>query len=196
MELEHIVSGLSYLGIFIMMLSNGIFSFPSSQVLYVVVGYFVSTGFLSFPLALLAGTVGNTIGNIALYEFAREHGEKAALKFLPNADTHIKTAEHYFKKRGLFFLFISKLLPALKVFTPIFGGIAKAPRIPYAALMFIGSGLWAAAFVYLGMLFGKNTDVFKTYSGPLLLIAILVLLFFIVNYKRTHEERTKTHHSA
>lgn len=190
MQLEQIIGGLSYLGIFILMLSNGIFSFPSSQVLYVIVGYFIGTGALSLPSALLAGALGNTIGNIALYEFTREHGPSAATRFLPNADKHIESVEKYFKGKGLVFLFLSKLLPALKVFTPIFAGIAKAPRLPYALLMMLGSTLWALCFIYLGMVFGKNTDIFKTYSAPLLLVAFLVLVFFYMNYKRTHNHKS------
>jgi membrane protein DedA with SNARE-associated domain len=138
MALEQIISGLSYMGIFILMFSNGIFSFPSSQVLYIIVGYFVGVGTLALPTALVVGAIGNTIGNIALYEFAREHGMNAALKFLPMKPHHVAKTERFFEKKGLGFLFIAKLLPTLKVFVPIFGGIGKAPRIPCSSPQWSG----------------------------------------------------------
>jgi membrane protein DedA with SNARE-associated domain len=188
MALEQIISGLSYMGIFILMFSNGIFSFPSSQVLYIIVGYFVGVGTLALPTALVVGAIGNTIGNIALYEFAREHGMNAALKFLPMKPHHVAKTERFFEKKGLGFLFIAKLLPTLKVFVPIFGGIGKAPRIPYAALMFLASMVWAFIFIEIGMFFGKNTDIWKPYSGALAVISILVVFFLWRSYKNTEEK--------
>ncbi|HXK37852.1 MAG TPA: DedA family protein [Candidatus Paceibacterota bacterium] len=188
MALEQIISGLSYMGIFILMFSNGIFSFPSSQVLYIIVGYFVGVGTLALPTAIVAGAIGNTIGNIALYEFAREHGMNAALKFLPMKPHHVAKTERFFAKKGLGFLFIAKMLPTLKVFVPIFGGIGKAPRIPYAALMFLASTVWAFIFIEIGMFFGKNTDVWKPYSGALAVISILVVFFLWRSYKNTEEK--------
>ncbi len=185
MEIEQIISALSYLGVFILMFSNGIFSFPSSQVLYIVVGYFVGTGMLSLPTAIVVGAIGNTIGNIALYEIAREHGMNAALKFLPMKPHHVAKTERFFEKKGLGFLFIAKLLPTLKVFVPIFGGIGKAPRIAYASLMFLASLIWAFIFVEIGMFFGKNTEIWKPYTGALALISIVVVFFLWRSYKRT-----------
>lgn len=185
MQLEQIISGLSYMGILILMFSNGIFSFPSSQVLYIIVGYFVGTGVLSLPLAIVVGATGNTIGNIALYEFAREHGMNAALKFLPMKPHHVKKTERFFEKKGLGFLFLAKLLPTLKVFVPIFGGIGKAPRIPYAALMFLASTVWAFIFIEIGMFFGKNTDVWKPYTGALAVISVFVVIFLWRSYSKT-----------
>jgi membrane-associated protein len=188
MAIEQIISGLSYLGIFILMFSNGIFSFPSSQILYIIVGYFVATGVLSFPLAILSGAMGNTLGNIALYELAREHGINAALKFLPMKPNHIAKAHRFFEKKGLGFLFIAKLLPTLKVFVPIFGGIGKAPRVLYAALMFLASCIWAFVFIEIGLFFGENTDVWKRYSVGLAVFSIFVVIFLWRSYQKTEEK--------
>lgn len=188
MNIEQIISGLSYLGIFILLFTNGIFSLPSSQVVYIIVGYFVTTGFLSWPLALLIGAIGNTAGNIALYEFAREHGMKAALKLLPMTEKHAANFERYFKKKGLAFLFVSKLTPTLKVFTPIFGGVGKAPRLPYTILMFIASCIWAAVFIAIGFFFGKSFQFFSGYAVALAVITLLVVIFFWYSYKKSAEE--------
>ena len=64
MDLHALISSGTYVAIFILMLANGVVNFPSSQILYLVVGYFVSTGNLMFMWAVIAGGLGNTIGNI------------------------------------------------------------------------------------------------------------------------------------
>lgn len=190
MDLETTILGLSYMGIFILMFCNGIFSFPSSQVLYIIVGYFIGAGNLTLEYSLLAGAIGNTIGNIALYEIAREHGAKAALKFLPAAERHLEKVQHYFNKHhsSLIFLFLGKLLPALKVFVPIFAGIAKVPRIAHGIIMFIGSLIWAAGFIAIGFYFGKNSNVFEAYSTALIFVSLLVLVFFGYSYMRSTKD--------
>ena len=74
MDIEAIIVGASYAGIFGLMIANGFFSFPSSQILYIIVGYFVGTGKLALLPAVLLGALGNTIGNVFLYEAVRGHG--------------------------------------------------------------------------------------------------------------------------
>ena len=63
MDIESILLGFSYVGIFALMIVNGIVPFISSQILYIFVGYFVGTGFLQLFPASLIGASGNTVGN-------------------------------------------------------------------------------------------------------------------------------------
>lgn len=189
MDIEAIVLGLSYLGIFILMISNGIFSFPSSQFLYIIVGYFIGTGNLSFEYAIIAGAVGNTIGNMALYEITREHGVKYAIRFIPTADRHLAKAEKFFAKGGIIYLFLGKLLPAIKVFVPIIGGITKTPRILFNAITLSGSILWAIAFTLIGLYFGKTTKIYETYVPVLIFISILLVIFFAYSYSKEFKKK-------
>ena len=74
MDIESILLGFSYVGIFALMIVNGIVPFISSQILYIFVGYFVGTGFLQLFPASLIGASGNTVGNVILYEAVRAKG--------------------------------------------------------------------------------------------------------------------------
>lgn len=188
MDIESTILGLSYLGIFIMMITNGIFSFPSSQILYIITGYFVGRGYITFEYALIAGTLGNVIGNIALYEITREHGPKAALKYIPGADRHLGKAEKYFAKKGALYLFFAKLMPALKVLVPILGGIAKTPRYLYIIIVTIGSAIWATGLMYLGLYFGKSTKVYESYVPALLVVSAMLIAFFVYSYNKETKE--------
>ena len=178
-DIETIVQATSYAGIFALMVANGFFSFPSSQVLYIVVGYFIGTGALALLPASLLGALGNTVGNVLLYEAIRRHGLHYALRFQMFRESDIKKAEVVFRKKGLWFLFIGKLLPAIKVFVPIVAAIGKARRGSFVVIMFASSWLWSFIFIGIGYFFGKNTHLWKSYSIILVVVAaILVFLFY------------------
>ena len=73
-SIETIISFAGYAGIFLLMITNGAVSFPSSQVLYIIAGYFVAQGDLALLPVVVAGTLGNTVGTIILYELTRKYG--------------------------------------------------------------------------------------------------------------------------
>ena len=74
MDIETTIIALGYLGIFLMMIANGTISFPSSQILYIICGFFIENGSLSLALVVFFGALGNTIGCIILYEVVRFKG--------------------------------------------------------------------------------------------------------------------------
>ncbi len=194
MDYEAIIIATSYLGIFLLMISNGFISFPSSQILYIIVGYFVSTGSLLFIPASLAGAMGNAIGNVMLYEAVRRHGIHYLTKFQIFKVDDVKKVEILFKKRGLWFLFIGKLLPAIKVFIPIPAAMAKTHRGLFTLIMLVASWLWSCVFIAIGYYFGKNTEVWKSYGTILAIVALIILFLFyrMLNSKEVLSELAKS----
>lgn len=178
MDIEAILLGFSYVGIFGLMALNGFFSFPSSQILYILVGYFVSTGFLSLLPASLVGALGNTVGNVLLYEAVRARGVHYIEKFSIFKKEDIKRVEIVFRKKGLWFLFVGKLLPAIKVFIPIPAALGRVDRRVFSAIMFSSSWLWSFAFIGIGFMFGKGAGMWKSYGILLMCIASIVLFIF------------------
>lgn len=189
-DIESVIMGFSYLGIFGLMILNGFLSFPSSQILYIIVGYFVSTGTLGLLPASILGATGNTIGNILMYEAVRAHGINYIKRFQIFREKDILKVEHVFKKKGLWFLFIGKLLPAIKVFIPIPAGLGKVHRGAFAGIMLSASWIWSLVFISIGYFFGKSATVWKSYGIILMIIAALVVFFFYryMNSKTILEE--------
>lgn len=186
-SIEALVTSLGYFGIFAMMIANGFSSFPSSQALYIITGYFISTGSLAWVPVIVLGAIGNTIGCVLLYEAVRRKGVAYALKknFIP--DAQVQKFEKVFANKGAWFLFLGKLVPALKVFVPVAGGMAKTPRVLFATLMLASSAIWAFAFNMIGYTFGKSADVFGKYALVLALIAIVLVA---VIYKKMSDPRS------
>jgi len=185
MDTETIILSFSYLGIFSLMTANGFISFPSSQILYIICGYFISTGVLSPPSVVVAGVLGNTAGNIALYEVARAKGMKYLLKFGIFREQEMKKVEVAFKKKGAWFLAVGKLIPALKVFVPIPAGLGKMHRGLYTGIILATSAIWTIPFLSIGYFFGKSSDVFGKYAVIMTIIAIVVAGVF---YKYINSE--------
>jgi membrane protein DedA with SNARE-associated domain len=189
-DIESIIIALGYVGIFLLMISNGVITFPSSQVLYIITGYFISTGDLSLALVVFFGALGNTVGNIILYEIVRFKGlhyiEKWKI-FPPQDLKKITVALH---KKGVWFLFIGKLLPALKVFVPIAAAVGKTERKIYIPMMLVASAIWTAPFIAIGYYFGKSSDLFGKYAVAVLIVAFIVMGLFYkyINSKEVLEE--------
>lgn len=188
LSVEQIIVTLGYVGIFLLMISNGAITFPSSQVLYIITGYFIFTGDLWLPLVVIAGAIGNTIGNIILYEVARAKGLKYITKFKLFPEQIVQKAIVAFQKKGVWFAFIGKLLPAIKVFVPIPAGISHMPRGLFAVLMLTASAIWTLPFISIGYYFGKSSDVFGAYAIVLFAVAIVVAVVF---YKYMNSERVE-----
>lgn len=193
MDIEAIIVGFSYIGIFALMVANGFFSFPSSQILYILVGYFVGTGFLGLIPASLAGAFGNAVGNIFLYEIVRLKGVHYIERFGIFRKDDIKRVEIVFRKKGLWFLFIGKLLPAIKVFIPIPAALVHVDRRIFAGIMFSASWIWSLAFISIGYAFGKGAELWKSYGIVLMVIAALVIFIFyrLLHSKEVEQELAK-----
>lgn len=177
-SIENIIVTLGYVGIFSLMTANGFISFPSSQILYIITGFFVFTGELNLALVSLIGSLGNTIGNIILYELARKKGLEYVSTFKIFPLREIKKIQMVFEKRGAWFVFFGKLLPAIKVFVPVVAGIGLMNRALYIPIIFITSLLWSFIFIGIGFVFGKNTELFGIYSVILIVVALVVVFAF------------------
>lgn len=173
--LEQIIESLGYIGIFGLMAANGMFSFPSSQILYIVAGYLVGTGVLGFIPATIAGTLGNTLGNYILYSLSKKHGLPYILKLTLLPEREIEKVQAVFRKRGVWFVVVGKLLPAIKVFIPIVAGIGKMSQKIFIPIILATSYIWSCAFITIGYIFGKQTDFFGQYTLILFIVAFIIV---------------------
>lgn len=178
MDIATLLDSLSYVGIFIYMLANGIFSFPSSQILYLALGVFVAKGSISLIYAVIAGALGNTLGNYIVYIFFKKYGRALALQFMPFQEKAIVLFEEKVKRKGIWLLFVGKLTPSLKVLVPPVAGMAKIKKMTAIILFSLTSFIWAYAFIYIGFLFGDkiSTQWYIIIMG--LLGGVIALLFY------------------
>ncbi len=191
MDLDFIISNFSYIGIFFLMIANGIINFPSSQILYVIVGYFVGTGALSFTGSVIAGGLGNAIGNVIMFILIKKYERPLARKLLmmpKEAFDKVHSALHTtFNERGMWWIFLGKLIPSVKAFIPVVAGLAQL-RTPLTSFIFlVASFIWAAGVISIGYFFGKTASL--SYL-PIVSLVIAVIVFTFV-YKKFSKEFSK-----
>lgn len=184
MDLHTLISSGSYVAIFVLMLTNGIANFPSSQLLYIICGYFISTGNLLFIPTIIVGTLGNTIGNTVTFLLIKKYEKPLARKLLMLPEetfTKIHSAlRTTFTHRGMWYVFFGKLTPSVKAFIPILCGLAHTRTYLTITIFLIASFIWAIGIVSLGYYFGENITL-TSFTTVSLLIGLT--LSFIV-YKR------------
>lgn len=191
MSFEQFIISFSYVAIFLLITMNGFISFPSSQIIYVIAGYFASIGDLNLILVILVGGLANTIGNWILYEVSRKKGLDYTLKFFKflavlNPKREIKKIEVAFKKKGIWFLFIGKLVNPIKIFIPIPAGITKMNRLIFLPIVFVTSTIWASIFSCIGFYFGKSYESFG-YLGIAMFCVFGTVLFYFYKYINSEE---------
>lgn len=183
-DIHQLILSLKYFGIFILLILNGAFNFPSSQIIYLITGYFVSVGKLSFIPVILAGAIGNTIGNFIVYRLVYKYGESAIRKFLfikkEILSETLEKLHKEFSNKGVWWLFLGKLIPSIKVFIPAVAGIAKVSNPVAFLVFFFGSLVWAIIVNYIGYEFGENI----TLKGYAIVMSIVGFFIIYITYKK------------
>lgn len=184
MTLDFFIQHFSYIGIFVLMTANGMVNFPSSQILYVLCGYFVGKGTLALTPTVIAGTLGNTLGNALTFLLVKKYEKPLARKLLMLDEatfTKVHTALHEtFSRKGMWWIFFGKLIPSVKAFIPVVAGLAETKTKLTITLFFIASFLWALLIISIGYFFGKQASL-ASLSGVSLAIGAVV--FFILYSK-------------
>ncbi|MEN9551872.1 MAG: hypothetical protein RI935_249 [Candidatus Parcubacteria bacterium] len=191
MELETILINFSYIGIFVLMTLNGVVNFPSSQILYLLVGFLIATSPLLFVPSLIAGALGNTLGNMISFLLIKKYDKPLAQKLLLMDDATFEKGHSIIKKlfdqKGIWWLFIAKLIPSLKVFVPIIAGLSKIRNLIMFFIFLFTSFIWGGLLISIGYFFGKNVSL--TYL-PIVSLSIATLIIFIL-YKKYQKLENK-----
>ena len=170
------------------MITNGAVNFPSSQLLYLIVGYFVSTGDLLLVPSILIGSLGNTIGNAITFLLIKKHGRPLAQKLLlinkKTFDTLYTTLHETFTERGMWWIFIGKLTPSVKAFIPIVSGLAKTPNTITLCIFGVASVIWATGVTLLGYYFGEHVSL-TSFATVSLLIGITLAFVLYKKFSKT-----------
>jgi membrane protein DedA with SNARE-associated domain len=162
------------------MIANGVTNIPSSQVLYLICGYFIANGTLSAVPVIVSGSIGNTVGNAIAFGLTKAYGVSFARKLLlvdekTFAEIH-KILSETFSKKGIWFVFVGKLTPSVKAFIPIIAGLAHTQTVLTNVLFFVASVIWAIAITSIGYFFGEHVSL-STFTGISLAIGGSILLF-------------------
>ncbi|MCX7589415.1 MAG: VTT domain-containing protein [Patescibacteria group bacterium] len=165
---------------FLALFSNGIFTQPSSQIIYLSTGYFLNSySYLEIFLFIIFASFGNACGNYILYYIFYYEKRSYMNKFLKLFNTNqeeISKKLIFIKQKPFIILILGKMTPSIKVFIPALAGLAKIKPLIAFVCFFIGSFSFALIFILIGYYFGDKVDL-KTFYITIILIYILIFVF-------------------
>jgi membrane protein DedA with SNARE-associated domain len=177
-----------YLAVIIMMaIESANIPLPSEAIMPTA-GLLVHEHKMNFHLAALAGAVGCVLGSIPSYllgmyggrPFLQKYGRYFLLR-----EKDMELADNWVQKYGDITFFVCRMLPVVRTFISFPAGVLKAHFWLFNLYTFIGSLVWCYFLTWVGVAFGENMEVFRSYwhKFDIAIVAICVLGFGYYLYR-------------
>lgn len=193
----NVMEQFGYFGVFLLILLENVFPPIPSEVILTFGGFMVDQSpKLSFAGMLTASTLGAVGGAVILYYLGHILGlrriEKIINKygFILRLDIEdIHKANKWFNKYGYTAVFLCRFVPLIRSLISIPAGLSQMSIIPFILYTTVGTIIWNAVLIYLGMALGQNWEkvlqYFDMYSNVLYIVMVILLIAGIIYlYKR------------
>lgn len=158
----------------------------SSEIVVPLGGYFAQQGKLSFALVVAASSLGNLAGSLVAYILVGRYGERFILgpgKRIGLSRGHMRLANRFFNKFGLWAVFLGRLLPIIRTYISFPAGLADIKLVPFCVATILGAVPWNFALAYAGYKLGQHYEQIGKYLAPVTIpFAILVVVILIAAY--------------
>ena len=146
----------------------------------------IPTGFWSYVVIALAGTIGYLVGSLAGW-WIGVHGGRPLLerrgRWFHLTPEKLDRAEAWFDRYEDWAVFLGRVTPVVRSFVSIPAGVFRVPLGRYTVLTLIGSALWCFTFAAVGWALGSRYESFHHsfgYVEYLVIAGILVLAGYLV----------------
>lgn len=190
-----LIANTGYIGIFLAMLIEGIFTPIPSEMIMPFAGYVAYTGELNFFLVILVGTIGAVIGSFIAYLLACHLGRPLIDrygKYFGLDQAKLASAERWFKRWGVWGIFIGHSLPGIRSLISFPAGLAKMDRLKFVTFTFLGALIWNTVLVTAGYMLGENwIEFWKSTDGLdyVILGTLAAVLVVYLIYSRRKKAR-------
>lgn len=155
-----------------------------SELVLPMAGFLAGQGRLNLVAAVVASTVGSTVGALALYWVACAWGDdrvRRVLSALPLMEGEdLDKAEGWFDRHDRSSVFIGRLVPGVRSLISLPAGYRRMPLASFTALTVVGSAIWNSLLVVAGYLLGHQWRTVGQYSDWLNYVVIALLLGAVV----------------
>lgn len=161
-----------------------------SEVILPYGGYLVSTGRLEFYRAVLAGTIGGTIGSALSFYLGLRGGRPFLVKYgryFGFSIKHLELADRWFERYGEATVFFTRLMPIVRTFISLPAGIAGMNFKKFLVYTFLGSLPWSLLLTYIGLKLGQNWKDIEPWFRRLdivVALGIAVVIFYLWRKRR------------
>jgi membrane protein DedA with SNARE-associated domain len=179
---------------FLMALESSIVPLPSEVVIPPAAYIAHTRGTMSLGGIVAAGTLGSWIGATIMYWAARLLGRPLLMRYgryVLVTPAKIEQAEIWSARFGMVGVFISRLLPVIRHLIGIPAGIVRLDYLRYSLATLVGSALWCAVLVWVGVTAGQDEQLLagslhriSLWVGGLMLFLGALYYFFVHRYMR------------
>lgn len=174
---------LSYFGIIVALT----FEFVPAELILPLVGYWVYTGEMNFILAVLAGSLGGTLGPLTLYALGRYGGRPMIVKYGKYffiREKEIQASDQFFQKYGAGVAFFARFVPGIRTAISLPCGMAKMNIWVFTFYTFLAMLPITAFYIYLGLQLGPKwryvEPLAKQYFPLIVVLLILLLIVYLL----------------
>jgi len=182
------------------MLVEGIFTPIPSELIMPFAGYVAYTGELNYFLVILVGSLGAVLGSSVAYILALWLGRPLIDRFgifFGLDEKKMASAERWFKRWGVWGIFIGHSLPGIRSVISFPAGLSKMDRKKFAIFTFSGAMVWNTVLVTAGYLLGENWIQFWERTDSLHLdlvmlagLGVALVVYFL--YKKRKNQVTRS----
>jgi len=183
-----------YLGIILAMFVEGVFTPIPSELIMPFAGYVAYTGELNFFLVILIGSLGAVMGSSVAYMLALWIGRPLVDRFgvfFGLDEEKMASAERWFKRWGVWGIFIGHSLPGIRSVISFPAGLSRMDRKKFVIFTFSGALVWNTVLVTAGYTLGENWIQFWERTDGMEYVVLgllgLVLVLYFLYKKRKNK---------
>lgn len=185
--LVSLVATWGLLAIFITMAAESAGIPISSEIVVPLGGALASQGKLSFIAVVVVASIANLAGSLIAFYLTRRYGERVVLsragRRLGLSRGHLRLANRFFDRFGLWAVFLGRLLPVVRTYISFPAGISRIGDVRFTIATLLGAIPWNFALAYAGYKLGQHYEEVATYLGPFAIpIGIVVLIVLAVGW--------------
>lgn len=187
-----ITSG-GYAAIFLLCVLQSCCIPTSSEITMGLAGYLAFTGKLNLAGAIAVGVAGEVIGAYVAYAVGRTAGRgfvERYGRFILVTRTDLDRAEAWYGRHERSGVFIGRVLPVIRSFVALVGGIAEVPPVAFGVFTLLGSAVWLGLMAGIGYGVGSSyqhvVKVFSDAGYVLAVVAVIVIAFAVYHRLRSY----------
>jgi len=173
---------------------ENIFPPAPSDMLLVFAGTMIGFGTIDFTSALIAATLGSTVGFVSAYllgrYFERHIIEGRVGRYLPTGS--IQQVEGLFRRFGYGVIVANRFLAGTRAIVSFFAGMSRMSLPRTTVLSAVSAGAWNTLLLLLGEVFASNwqrvASYLQVYSAIVTGIVVLALAVWLWQYLRRRRQ--------
>jgi membrane protein DedA with SNARE-associated domain len=161
----------------------------SSEITFGFAGVLAYQGHLNLALVIIIGSLAELAGSYASYAVGRIGGKPLVSKigrYVLVTESDVDRAERFLAGKGAWAVPVGRMLPFIRAFTSIVGGLVRIPAARFGVLSLIGTVVYATALSLIGYGLGsawQSVNHGLTDAGYILFALVVVAIAGFIAYR-------------